>query len=204
MDTNEAAAAEYGVSGPLLVRSRHIKKRALKNKSLSVSFNEKDLKDYVTGFHKRKKKRRKEALHKQEEAKRRKRIELRKKRKLERDFVTFGGLPPSTGPDAIESDEEHEDEEAIQQVASVSGTAMYDNGDMQIVVTTSEIAGEVDYPIDMSKMERGPEHLESSDKSRKRIPVKKKQLIKKATKKRSYPKPLSKREKKKGRTENRK
>lgn len=42
-------------------------------------------------------------------------------RKSERDFVTFGGLPPSPGPDAIESDEEHEDEEAIQQVASVSG-----------------------------------------------------------------------------------
>ncbi|XP_073150935.1 uncharacterized protein [Henckelia pumila] len=198
MATNEAEA-EDGVSGPPLVRSRHIKKRALKNKSLSVSFNEKDLKNFVTGFHKRKKKRRKEAILKQEEAARRKRIELRKKRKLEREFVTFGGLSPHPGSDAIESDEKHEDEEAIQQVASVSGMAMYDNGDMQIVVTTSEIAGEVDYPIDTLKMERGPEHLESTDKSRTRIPVKKKQL-KKAPKKRSHPKPLSKREKKKGKT----
>lgn len=80
---------------------------------------------------------------------------------------------------------------------------MYDNGDVQIVVTTSEIAGELDYPIDMPKMERGPQHLESGDKSRTRIPVRKKQL-KKAPKKRSYPKPRSKREKKKGKTENRK
>jgi len=42
-------------------QGRHIRKRALKNKALSVKFNEKDLRDYVTGFHKRKKKRRKEA-----------------------------------------------------------------------------------------------------------------------------------------------
>ncbi|KAL6538633.1 hypothetical protein OROGR_012621 [Orobanche gracilis] len=73
------AAGEDGESGPLHTRVRHIKKRALKNKSLSVSFDEKDLKDYVTGFHKRKKKRRKEAMQKQEEAERRKRIEQRKK-----------------------------------------------------------------------------------------------------------------------------
>ncbi|KZV48615.1 ribosomal RNA-processing protein 17 [Dorcoceras hygrometricum] len=185
-----------GESGPPLVRSRHIKKRALKNKSLSVSFNEKDLKDFVTGFHKRKKKRRKEAMQKQEEAERRKRIEQRKKRKLERDFVQYGGPPPS---DAIESDEEHEDEEAMQQGASVSGKAMYDNGDLQITVTTSEIARELDYPIDTKKMERVAENLELIDKSRKRIPVKKKQL-KKSPKKRSHPKPRSKREKRNGKT----
>ncbi|XP_075496000.1 uncharacterized protein LOC142533200 [Primulina tabacum] len=200
MVMDEEAAADDGCSQPQLVRSRHIKKRALKNKSLSVSFNEKDLKDFVTGFHKRKKKRRKEAMQKQEEAERRKRIERRKKRKLERDFVTYGGPPPYSCPDADKSDDEHEDEEAIEPVASVSGTAMYDNGDMQIMVTTSEIAREVDCPIDTPKMERDPEYMESSDKSRMRIPVKKKQL-KKAPKKRSHPKPRSKREKKKGKTQ---
>ena len=61
------------------IRGRHIKKRALKNKALTVSFDEKDLKDFVTGFHKRKKKRRKEAQQQLEEAHRRKRIEARKK-----------------------------------------------------------------------------------------------------------------------------
>ncbi|XP_050148199.1 uncharacterized protein LOC126623364 isoform X2 [Malus sylvestris] len=68
-------------------RSRHIKKRALKNKALVVTFNEKELSflvlgswsDFVSGFPKRKKKRRKEAEKKQGEALRRKRLELRKK-----------------------------------------------------------------------------------------------------------------------------
>lgn len=57
----------------------HLKKRALKNKALGITFDEKDLKDYVTGFHKRKKKRRKEAQKQQQEALRRKRNEERKK-----------------------------------------------------------------------------------------------------------------------------
>lgn len=57
----------------------HVKKKALRNKSLGISFDEKDLKDYVTGFHKRKKKRRKEANKQQEEARRRKRNEGRLK-----------------------------------------------------------------------------------------------------------------------------
>ncbi|KAL0300751.1 UNVERIFIED_CONTAM: hypothetical protein Sradi_6351900 [Sesamum radiatum] len=134
----EEAAAGDGGPGPLGVRARHIKKRALKNKTLSVSFNEKDLKDFVTGFHKRKKKRRKEALQKQEEADRRKRIEQRKKnfwqsvvtfiltlmfqRKLERDFVMFGGAPPDSGTDAPESDGEHDgdEDEDGEPVPSVS------------------------------------------------------------------------------------
>lgn len=39
-----AAAAEEGTPGSLRARAHHIKKRALKNKSLAVSFSEKDLK----------------------------------------------------------------------------------------------------------------------------------------------------------------
>ncbi|XP_044497290.1 nucleolar protein 12-like [Mangifera indica] len=67
------------------VRGRHMKKRALKNKALSVSFDEKGLKDYVTGFRKRKKKRRQVAEKKQEEANRLKRHQERKKRRLEKE-----------------------------------------------------------------------------------------------------------------------
>ncbi|XP_068316778.1 uncharacterized protein [Pyrus communis] len=71
-------------------RSRYIKKRALKNKALAVTFNEKDLSDFVSGFHKRKKKRRKEAEKKQGEARRRKRLELRKQK---RNWFLVVGLP---------------------------------------------------------------------------------------------------------------
>ncbi|CAN6683228.1 unnamed protein product [Malus baccata var. baccata] len=96
-------------------RSRHIKKRALKNKVLAVTFNEKDLSDFVSGFPKRKKKRRKEAEKKQGEALRRKRLELRKK--------------------VDEGVEEHEDDE----ISETSGTTTYDNGEMKVTVTTHEI-----------------------------------------------------------------
>uniref|UniRef100_A0A2C9U9S7 Ribosomal RNA-processing protein 17 n=1 Tax=Manihot esculenta TaxID=3983 RepID=A0A2C9U9S7_MANES len=98
------------------IRAPHIKKRALKNKALAVSFNEKDLRDYVTGFHKRKKKRRKEAQKQQEEALRRKRIEDRKKRRLERELVLYGEAPPASG----DGDGYSEDGEESDPIASVS------------------------------------------------------------------------------------
>ncbi|KAL0321208.1 UNVERIFIED_CONTAM: hypothetical protein Sradi_5382300 [Sesamum radiatum] len=224
----DEAAVGDGAPGPLGVRARHIKKRALKNKTLSVSFNEKDLKDFVTGFHKRKKKRRKEALQKQEEAERRKRIEQRKKRKLERDFVMFGGAPPDSGTDAAESDEEHDgdEDEDGEPVPSVSGYVMhacfmvydhlsevlcfssegmttYDKGDMQVTVTTSEIAREEEYPTNRPKV-GGPESVEMFDKSKQRAPVARKKPLKKAPKKRSGAKPQSKRDKRKGKKKNKK
>ncbi|KAK4386626.1 hypothetical protein Sango_2533200 [Sesamum angolense] len=213
----EEAAAGDGAPGPLGVRTRHIKKRALKNKTLSVSFNEKDLKDFVTGFHKRKKKRRKEALQKQEEADRRKRIEQRKKsvvtfiltlmfqRKLERDFVMFGGAPPDSGTDAPESDGEHDgdEDEDGEPVPSVSGMATYDNGDVQVTVTTTEIARVEEYPINRPEV-GGPESVEVFDKSKQRAPVARKKQLKKAPTKRSRAKPQSKRDKRKGKKKNKK
>lgn len=44
-------------------------------------------------------------------------------RKLERDFVIFGGAPPDSGADAAVADEEHEHEpdEDTELVPSVSG-----------------------------------------------------------------------------------
>ncbi|KAK9267625.1 hypothetical protein L1049_010056 [Liquidambar formosana] len=124
-------------------RARHIKKRALKNKALSVSFDEKDLKDFVGGFHKRKKKRRKEAELLVQEAQRRKRIEARKKRKLERESV-YGGAVPATDSGSDECGEDDEQDEGSELVTSISGTATYDNGDMKVTVTTSEISREED------------------------------------------------------------
>ncbi|TXG47294.1 hypothetical protein EZV62_026588 [Acer yangbiense] len=103
------------------VRSRYIKKRALKNKALAVSFDEKDLKDYVTGFHKRKKKRRKEAEKNQEEALRRKRVECRAKRKLERASVYGGGV--DSAPD--ENEEYCDEDEETEPVASVAGIYLF-------------------------------------------------------------------------------
>ncbi|KAL3522187.1 hypothetical protein ACH5RR_015021 [Cinchona calisaya] len=195
----EAAVEESEL--PAGKAARHIKKRALKNKSLSVSFDEKDLKDFVTGFHKRKKKRRKEAEHKLQEAERRKRIEARKKRKLERELVMYGGAPPDSNADVDESDDNQDGSEEEEPIASVSGTTMYDNGDVQVTVTTNEISREEEYPSERSL----PEALQFvgvPDKKMTRIPVHKKKQFKKVEKKRSHPKPQSKRDKRKGKSKN--
>ncbi|KAG6423681.1 hypothetical protein SASPL_114083 [Salvia splendens] len=192
MDMAAAAAEEGGA--PL--RTRYIKKRALRNKSLSVSFDEKDLKDFIGGFHKRKKKRRKEALLQQEEAGRRKRIELRKKRKLEREFVMSGGVPVDPSAVTAKSDEEDEQDEQNEDsepVASVSGTMMYDNDDVQVIVTTSEISREEVLPADKYEVEHAP-----SETGKQKIPVVRKKQLKKAPVKRSRPKIQRKREKRKG------
>ncbi|XP_009761694.1 ribosomal RNA-processing protein 17 [Nicotiana sylvestris] len=185
------------------IRGRHIKKRALKNKSLTVSFDEKDLKDFVTGFHKRKKKRRKEAQQQLEEAHRRKRIEARKKRKEEREFAIFGGAPPDSGAAADEPDEELDDVEENEPNATVSGTTTYDNGDVQVIVTMSEISREEDFPAQVPPL---PvlQHDGETKSHKQNIPVIKKKPFKKVAKKRSRPKPQNKRDRKKGKKKNKK
>ncbi|VFQ81672.1 unnamed protein product [Cuscuta campestris] len=187
------------------VQGRHIKKRALKNKSLSISFDEKDLREFVTGFHKRKKKRRKEAQQKLQEADRRKRIEIRKERRLERQLVADDGvLPDSTAEPGEHKEDAHEDNEDEMESDClnplVSGTTMYDHGDVQITVTTSEITPEMeDTPALI------PPHVPSGeikDTRRKKIPVSKKKPFKKAAKKKTRAKPLNKRDRKKGKVAN--
>ncbi|XP_039051068.1 ribosomal RNA-processing protein 17-like [Hibiscus syriacus] len=86
----------------------------------------------VTGFHKRKKKRRKEAQKKQEQAERRKRIEQRKKRKLEKEFALYGGALPSTGsePDGVDENNEDEERDPTASVSVVEGTTKYDGENM--------------------------------------------------------------------------
>ncbi|CAJ1936340.1 unnamed protein product [Sphenostylis stenocarpa] len=170
-------------------KGSHLKKRALKNKALGITFNEKDLKDYVTGFHKRKKKRRKEAQKQQDEALRRKRCEERKNRKLEREFVLYGG---------VTSDQiEERQEEVTDQVESIAETKTYENADLKITVVTSEInAEEENYPSE-KKEEAMASHSVVPDK-RQGVPISNRKSFKKVAKHKSRPKPSSKRDKKKG------
>lgn len=130
--------------GAARVATVHIKKRALRNNALAISFNDKDLRDYVTGFHKRKKKRRKEGQRQLQEKERLKRIEQRKKRKLEKELALYGGaLPQENPPDnGDEFGGEVGADDDFEPNASVSGTKTYDNGDATITVTTSELSHE--------------------------------------------------------------
>ncbi|GMH30324.1 hypothetical protein Nepgr_032167 [Nepenthes gracilis] len=178
------------------IRARHIKKRALRNKALSVTFSGKDLMDFVSGFHKRKKKRRKEARQKQEEADRRKRIEERKKRRLERDYALYGGAPPATG---AESDcQDHELDEECEPIPSVSGTMMYDNGSIKVTVTTSEIITreEEKHRDDKSAIAATGTSRQAAEK--RIVSVRKEKSFKKVSKQRRRPKLRSKRDRKRG------
>ncbi|MFS8012151.1 putative nucleolar protein [Helianthus anomalus] len=144
------------------VQAHHIKKRALKNKALSISLDGKGLRDFVTGFHKRKKKRRKEAQNQQQEALRRKRIELRKKRKLDREYALYGGAPPDPEGESNKNDEVEDDEqdnnndEEEENPTSVSGTKVYDTGNGKVMVTTSEISREDDF-VEVPRLTLGSE-----------------------------------------------
>ncbi|XP_039136483.1 ribosomal RNA-processing protein 17 [Dioscorea cayenensis subsp. rotundata] len=162
------AGVVVGEIPPTMVR-KHIKKRALRNKSLSVSFDEKNLKDFVTGFHKRKKKRRKEAQRQLQEKVRLKRIEARKQRKLEREMGLHDGNinedpePNDVGGDGVE--------EGADITASVFETKTYETGDTTIRVTTSELPRDDD---DFGLVSQIPKL--SSNIQMKPVPVKKKQL----------------------------
>ncbi|GAB4831290.1 hypothetical protein Ancab_005304 [Ancistrocladus abbreviatus] len=189
----EEAAAPVAAPAPG-VRAGHIKKRALRNKSLSVAFSEKDLRDFVAGFHKRKKKRRKEARQKQEEAERRKRIEDRKRRKLEREYAIYGGASPASG---MESDGEDNEQEADP----VSGTTMYDNGDFKVTVTTSEITAEEVAHL-TERLPSTEPTLSAGSGKKYNLPVSKKRPFKQVGKQRSHRRPHKRRDGKKGKKNN--
>ncbi|XP_010265474.1 PREDICTED: ribosomal RNA-processing protein 17 [Nelumbo nucifera] len=178
--------------------ARHIKKRALKNKALSVTFNEKDLRDFVTGFHKRKKKRRKEAQHKLQEKERLRRIQARKQRKLERDLALYGGAQPATDAGVDEGGDDIDQEEGTDPTTSISveGTSMYDNGDMTITVTMSEISREEDADL-RPKTQLIPRSSIGGTEKRHQIPLNKK-TFKKSQKHKPLRRPQKKRDKKKG------
>ncbi|KAK9022922.1 hypothetical protein V6N11_003158 [Hibiscus sabdariffa] len=182
---------EYEGEAPVLPskpRARHIKKRALKNKALSVSFNEKDLRGYVTGFHKRKKKRRKEAQKKQEQAERRKCIERRKKA-FPFFFDFFIGI-----------DENNEDDEEREPTASVSGTTKYDGENMTVTVIMSEISREEEGFTGERTQMAMPRPVGDRVDRKQALHVSKSKPFKKVAKHRS--KPPSKRDRNKGKKRN--
>uniref|UniRef100_A0ACD5X259 Uncharacterized protein n=1 Tax=Avena sativa TaxID=4498 RepID=A0ACD5X259_AVESA len=126
---------------PTFMVPKHINKRALKNKALSVSLDKKALKDFVTGFHKRKKKRRKEANKITEEKERRKRIEARKKRKQEKEIALYGKVLSSDNADGEDGDEMDDD---LPAPAPAPEIKTYEDGGTKITVVTSEITHDDD------------------------------------------------------------
>uniref|UniRef100_A0A0D9VU35 Ribosomal RNA-processing protein 17 n=1 Tax=Leersia perrieri TaxID=77586 RepID=A0A0D9VU35_9ORYZ len=127
---------------PTVMVPKHINKRALKNKALSVSLDKKALKDFVTGFHKRKKKRRKEAQKILQEKERRKRIEERKKRKQEKEIALYGRV--LTSDDGDGEDVGNDGDEMETDDLPEPEVKTYEDYGTKITVTTSEITREDD------------------------------------------------------------
>ncbi|XP_062215590.1 ribosomal RNA-processing protein 17-like [Phragmites australis] len=133
---------------PTVMVPKHIKKRSLKNKALSVTLDEKALRDFVTGFHKRKKKRRKEAQKILQEKERKKRIRERKRRKEEKEVAMYGRVLSSDNADGagLENEGIHNDGEEMETTddlsASLSETKTYEDDGTRITVTTCKITGE--------------------------------------------------------------
>ncbi|CAN6459225.1 unnamed protein product [Victoria cruziana] len=125
-----------------------VKRKPLRNKSLAIGFDEKSLRDFVTGFHKRKKRRRKEAQQQLEERARKLRTEQRKKKKLEIQLAYGGGsVNPNTSPDDATNETEEVGDDF--QTPSIAGTTVYNNGSTTITVTTSELCGEEDKDVNV-------------------------------------------------------
>uniref|UniRef100_A0A1J3CVZ8 Nucleolar protein 12 n=1 Tax=Noccaea caerulescens TaxID=107243 RepID=A0A1J3CVZ8_NOCCA len=178
-------------------RATHIGKRARKNKSVTVSFDEKDLRDFVDGFHKRKKKRRKEAHKQQEESMRKKRIEARRKRKLEELMVAGHGEEVEDGEDEDEEAEEDAEKEEAEPDASTTGTTMYDTGELTVTVTTSEISREEDKPVRKEKTQSTEAGSTAKVPTKQPVPVRKTKPMKQNRKYKSSTKTMKKRDKKK-------
>lgn len=125
---------------------KHVPKRALRNKSLIITFDENDRREFVTGFHKRKNQRRKLAEHQQQIKEREKRITDRKRRRLAIKLASgeISELPdenpkPSSAGDISEQEDDDGDSD---HVSVVNGTLTYEDGDITTIVNTCELNSE--------------------------------------------------------------
>lgn len=131
---------------PTVMVPKHINKRSLKNKALSVTLDKKALRDFVTGFHKRKKKRRKEAQKILQEKERKKKIQDRKRRKEEKEIALYGRVLTSDNNDGagLENEDIGDDGEDMENDKPLSEIKTYEDDGTRTVVTTSEITPEED------------------------------------------------------------
>lgn len=178
---------------------KHVPKRALRNKSLIITFDENDRREFVTGFHKRKNQRRKLAEQQQQIKEREKRITDRKRRRLAIKLASgeISELPdenpkPSSAGDISEQEDDDGDSD---HVSVVNGTLTYEDGDITTIVNTCELNSENEdvetpnpnaFPKPKSKIKIPipAKKNKSFKKVKKRKKCTKKKVLKKGTSKR--------------------
>ncbi|KAI5067455.1 hypothetical protein GOP47_0017983 [Adiantum capillus-veneris] len=126
---------EQEAGGGGAVVGRHLSKRARKNKGLVIVFDADARKEFVTGFQKRKKKRRKLAEQQKQLKDRQKRLQERRERRL----AMAEALGQSESKDAAEEDMRSPDSNESDQGCKGNGTVMYEDKDATTVVNTYSI-----------------------------------------------------------------
>lgn len=151
MDEEEHEQGIASGGGALL--GRHLSKRSRKDKGLVVVFDANARKEFVTGFHKRKKKRRKIAEQQKQLRDRQKRLQERRERRL----ALKESVAQSEPQDTAEGDyEELVSDQDVCKAGKENGTVMYEDDDMTTVVNTYSIDMSTDlqarsYPADHGK-----------------------------------------------------
>ncbi|KAG2267900.1 hypothetical protein Bca52824_062455 [Brassica carinata] len=125
---------------------------------------------------------------------RRKRIEARKKRKLEEMMVA--GLGEETEDGEADEKKDAENKEA-EPDASTSGTTMYDTGELKVTVTTSEISREQDEPVRREKTQSTESGSTAKASTSQPAPLRKSKPSKQNRRHKSSTKTMKKRDKKK-------
>lgn len=178
---------------------KHVPKRALRNKSLIITFDENDRREFVTGFHKRKKQRRKLAEQQQQIKEREKRLAQRKRRRLAIKLASgeMSELPDENPkPSSAEDIREQEDDDGdSDHVSVVNGTLTYEDGDITTIVNTCQLNSENEdvetpnpnaFPNPKSKVKISipAKKNKSFKKVKKGKKINKKKVLKKGTSKR--------------------
>jgi len=114
----------------------HVAKRARKNKSVVAVFDDAARTEYLTGFRKRKNKRRKVAEAEKQVKERQKRLQLRKERRAAMKLAQ-GNQGECDADEVLNEGEEVEIDD--NENLKVSGTTTYDDGDTTVIVTTCSL-----------------------------------------------------------------
>lgn len=122
------------------VTGHHITKRYRKNKFAVAVFDEKARQEFLTGFRKRKNKRRKVAAQQNDIKERQRRLQERKEIREAKKAALLEQMPkPAANAEEVNETEAEESELAQDDAPNVSGTTTYDDGDSTILVTTCSL-----------------------------------------------------------------
>lgn len=123
--------------GPRGVLGRHLSKRSRRNKGLVVVFDSDARKEFVTGFHKRKKKRRKVAEKQKQLKERQKRLQDRRERRLALRVAMGQSKSEEADDDDVKGSSLDQNE--LDHAHVKNGTVMYEDEDTTTIVHTCSI-----------------------------------------------------------------